>query len=489
MSSKISATPGDARWYLYAVAALTALALAIRIRGIDGGLWVDEIVSIMGSFRTPFPQSLAEFPNDSKHPLYTLLAHLSISIFGEHAWSVRLPALMFGVATVPLLYRVGASIATRAEALAASALLALSYHHAWFSQNARGYTMLAFWSLLTTLMLLRAMREDGTAPWIWYGLAAALGAYTHLTFVFTVVAQAAVVFLGVLGIPPREGKLSWKGPLIGFALAGTATFLMYAPMIGPVVNFFLHRQSNLKGISSPGWALAEGIRIARLGFGGSLGLGIAAIVAACTIGCVGVVSYARQGFRVLFLFVLPPLVTMLGAFSARGTMYPRFFFAFIGFAFLVWMRGAFVSGALVARRAAWPVSVGKAIGAGLATAVVAASALSTPLVWRAPKQDFEGAMRFAESSAAAGEVIATADVTGLIYGPFYHKKWREVRSTAELEAMRSQSVVWLVYTFPRYLMRYDPGLATTVERECRGAHRFPGTVGGGDVLVCRLGGT
>jgi hypothetical protein len=61
-----------------------------------------------------------------------------------------------------------------------------------------------------------------------------------------------------------------------------------------------------------------------------------------------------------------------------------------------------------------------------------------------------------------------------------------VRSVADLAAERSGGRVWLVYTFPRYLAIYDSLLADFVERECREQRVFPGTVGGGDVIVCTL---
>ena len=471
---------------VYTMLVLTIIALLVRIPGLGSGLWVDEIWAVMESIRTPFPQSLAHFPGDNKHPLFTLLAHAAVTIFGEHAWSVRLPALLFGVATVPLLYELGLRVTRRAESLAAAAVLTVSYHHVWFSQNARGYTMLAFFAVLTTLLLVHAMRDGKTSSWIWYGVAAGLGAYTQLTFVFTVVAQALVALLGVLGVPGEERKLDWKEVLLGFGLSAATTILLYAPMLGRVIDFFLHSESNLKGISSPSWALVEGLRVLRQGLGGAFGVGLAVLAIAAVVACVGVISYARQSLRVLLLLLLPGVVTLLGAFAARGTMYPRFFFGLVGFAILLGMRGAFVSGAWLAERAGSSKSMGDRVGFAVASMIVLVSAMSLLLNWRVPKQDFEGAKRFAEASVPPNEVIATTDVTGKIYGPFYHTRWRDVHSDLELGALRSQTPVWLIYTFPRYLMKSDPKLAATVERECRSARVFRGTVGGGDIIVCRL---
>src|SRR5690606_17702552 len=105
-SSRMSSKTSEPRAWLLP-AALTLLALAVRLPGIDGGLWADEIYSALYAFRTPFPESLAEFHGDNKHPFYSLLAHMSLSAFGESPWSLRLPALLFGVATVPMLFVLG----------------------------------------------------------------------------------------------------------------------------------------------------------------------------------------------------------------------------------------------------------------------------------------------------------------------------------------------------------------------------------------------
>ena len=42
--------------------------------------------------------------------------------------------------------------------LAAAGLLTVSYHHVWFSQNARAYTALLFFTLIATTLCLRMCR-------------------------------------------------------------------------------------------------------------------------------------------------------------------------------------------------------------------------------------------------------------------------------------------------------------------------------------------
>ena len=71
-------------------------------------------------------------------------------------------------------------------------MIAFSYYHLWFSQNARGYTGLLFWTLLASWFLVRGMLEN--RPWLWigYAIAAALGVYTHLTMGFVVIGHFVV---------------------------------------------------------------------------------------------------------------------------------------------------------------------------------------------------------------------------------------------------------------------------------------------------------
>ena len=121
-----------------ALIALMILTAALRVIGLDGGLWLDEIFTLVDSVWQPVAQIVTVFPGNNQHTFYSVLAHVSIQAFGEEAWSLRLPALLFGAATPPVLYLFAREFTGRTEALLAGLLLAVSYHHVWFSQNARG---------------------------------------------------------------------------------------------------------------------------------------------------------------------------------------------------------------------------------------------------------------------------------------------------------------------------------------------------------------
>jgi hypothetical protein len=458
---------------------LTIMAAGLRLIEIDKGLWWDEIYFLVTTVRHPLAEIVTVFPGDTQHPLYSILTRLSVLAFGEHAWSLRLPAVVFGVASIPMMYLLGVFVSTRAEALISAALLTVSYHHVWFSQNARGYTALAFWALSSTYFLLRGMRTGRRGPYAAYAVAASLGAYTHLTMMFLVASHGLICAGAALADWKKGlGVAKWRPAAQAFILTGGLTLLLYAPIAMQVRSFFVNRPSTMRAVSTPRWAVWEALRGLTLGLGTEGVLMAAALIVAC-----GAWSYYRQNRLVFMLFALPGACTAIGAVLARGTMYPRFYFFLIGFAVLILVRGLMVVPRWVVGRHP---RLAMALSAGLAAVLLAASAFSLARNYRYPKQDFEGAIQFVDAQRKAGEAVVTAGASTFPLLRYYGKPWESVETVEQLRAILGRGQpVWVVYTFPRYLESWSPPIADTIRSEFTVAGVFPGTVGDGDVFVAK----
>src|SRR5579864_5831665 len=326
----------DGRTPWAVILALMVVAAVLRAIGLNRDLWLDEIYTLIMTVRHPLREILTIFPGDNQHMFYSVLARISVVLFGEHPWTLRLPSLVFGVAAVPALYFLARQVTTRRESLLAALLLTVSYHHVWFSQNARGYSGMLFWTLLCTIYLLRGLSSPKWSNWIFYAVAAALGTYTYLMMVLVVFAHAAICAY-LLFFPSKKESYrvtSWKQPAAGMVLAGMLTVLLYAPVMLQMKHFF-NQPSKMQGVSTPMWALLETLRGLQIGLGSAAALGVAGALFA-----VGLWSYWRESGVVAALFVMPGLATAAGAIAARGTMYPRFYFYFLGFGFLILIRGA-----------------------------------------------------------------------------------------------------------------------------------------------------
>ena len=470
------------------VASLTVLGAALRIIGLNSGLWLDEIMFLVNTVRHPLAQIITVFPSDTQHPLYSILARLSVDLFGEHPWSLRLPAMIFGTLSIPALYMLGVAVTTQAEALIASALLTVSYHHVWFSQNARGYTTLALWALLSTMFLLEGIRTGRRRSYVLYAVAASLGIYTHLTMTF-LVASHGVVCAAKAAVDWKKGLslVKWRRVIEAFLLTAALTMLLYAPILTQVLHFFVRHPSSMVAVSTPRWAALEALRGLSIGLGSVGILALAGLIVFC-----GTWSYYRESRLVFSLFSLPVAFTAIGAFLGRGTMYPRFYFFLVGFAILFVVRGLVVFprwllARLPERSAGANIRLARGFSTALATILIVGSAFSLVHNYRYPKQDFESAIRFVNAERQNGEPVVTAGATTFPIHEYYAEPWESVNSAEQLQAICSQGKpVWAVTTFPRYLEDWRPALAALIREKFEIIRVFPGTVGGGEIYVARF---
>jgi hypothetical protein len=123
----------------------------------------------------------------------------------------------------------------------------------------------------------------------------------------------------------------------------------------------------------------------------------------------------------------------------------------------------------------------------LATGLLAASGISLLRNYRYPKQDFESALHFVDSHKQDGETVATAGATTYPMRNYYGRSWKSIETKGNLEEFcRQGRVVWLVYTFPRYLEAAVPGITDVIRRQFQVVRVFPGTLGDGDLFVARF---
>jgi uncharacterized membrane protein len=111
-----------------------------------------------------------------------------------------------------------------------------------------------FFAVTSSALLLRGLRSANLRYYSAYAFAAALGAYTHLTMVFIVIAHA-LACAWLIGVPRGRGEAwrRWQQPLVGFTLAAVLTLLLYAPMFVDVRQFFTRTPRNV-AVATPGWA-------------------------------------------------------------------------------------------------------------------------------------------------------------------------------------------------------------------------------------------
>lgn len=217
------------------------LAAVPRLINITkSSIWHDEGFSMMLSGRMPLDIWLGS-ARDVHPPLYYLLLHFWMQLFGNSPFSARALSAVLGVITVIIGYKIVQKISTERAARLAGVFLALAPFLIRYSQEARMYGVLGVFLLLGTwLLLLLVERPKNVWLWTGYILAMVAGLYTHY---FAVLVIAAHWLYLVSLEQPRQWKFAqtlWLSP--AWWLANLAIGLIYAPWLPNFIGQFTRGQ-------------------------------------------------------------------------------------------------------------------------------------------------------------------------------------------------------------------------------------------------------
>jgi hypothetical protein len=311
----------------------------------------------------------------------------------------------------------------------------------------------------------------------------------HMTMIF-VVAGHGFVYLALVGRPSMSARLIGAGqldpayrwrPLLSWTFAATLALQSYALALPEFLRSALHEVSLDSEWISPMWVLEESVR--RLADGG---LASVVLVAGLITVAGAVVSLIARNWRAGIVLIVPGALGGATMLALGHNLWPRFFFFCMGFALLLAVRGMmFVPEWLQGVTKAGPRGLAKTVGTAACLTIIGLSAWTLPRAYL-PKQDFSSARRFVDQERQPGDGAIAVGLAGLAYHRYYAPDWPLVGTRADLEAIQRQHQnVWLVYTLPVHVKAWLPDIWDLIEREYEPVRVFPGTLGGGDVTVCR----
>jgi hypothetical protein len=465
---------------------LGLIAFALRLWHLNTDLWFDELLSLLNFVRQPLGEIVTRLPDQNNHILFSVLSHESVRLFGESAWAVRFPSVVFGVMSIGALFLLGRRLLGVREALLACSLMTFSYHHIWFSQNARGYMALLFFSLLATWLWFEALDRNSWKWWIGYAIAITAGMLSHMTMVFVVAAHFVIyALMFVRWVTKRTAGIGFNWmPLVGFVLSSTLTLQFYALALPEFIGVGLHETSLESEWTNPWWVITETLRSLRIGFSG----GVVVTAGALLLG-IGGLTLARRDWQAGVLMVLPPFLAGGSMIMLGHNLWPRFFFFCMGFILLIAIQGAMTLPVLISKLlTSWPALQRLAVPAGgvLALLMILASAATVPRNYTHPKQDYSGARDYVESHRGPDDAVVAVGLAGVAYERYYAPKWSAAQTETELNVVRrGHNQTWLVYTLPVEVKAYRKAVWEIIQSDFEIVKIFPGTLGGGEVVVCK----
>ena len=209
---------------LTAVLGLAAAALVVLRLHSGSALWLDEALSV-NIAKLPLHELPEALRQDGSPPLYYLLLHYWIDVFGSGDIAVRALSTLFSLASLPLAYLAGRRIAGPAAGRAALLALAASPFAVRYATETRMYALLILLALLGLLALLRAEEQPTLPRLAAVSVISGLLALTHYWAFFLLAVAGAL-----LAYRWRRGTESAvAGKQLAALVGGAALFIPWVP--------------------------------------------------------------------------------------------------------------------------------------------------------------------------------------------------------------------------------------------------------------------
>lgn len=178
-------------WLLVLILALGA-GLRIFHLGHES-LWLDEAITISEA-RTNLANIFHSFWIHYNPPLFWLILHYWMQIFGTSEFATRLLSVIFGLGDLLMVYKVGKLIFDRKIGLLATLLMTLSVLHLTYSQEARMYSLLMFLSLVSMYYFCKFFNQKRGKYLYYYFIFSLLTLYCHTLGFLIIIVQNIYYF-------------------------------------------------------------------------------------------------------------------------------------------------------------------------------------------------------------------------------------------------------------------------------------------------------
>ena len=248
----VAPVPADHRPWLDVVLVGLVVAAGIALRFLaSSDLWFDEALSV-NIARLSLGDLEDALKQDGAPPLYYVLLHFWIDVFGTGDTAVRALSGVLSVAALPLAYLAGKRIGGRSVAWWSVLILAVSPYAVRYATESRMYALVMFLVLWGYLALRRAL----DAPTVWrlavVALVTALLVYTQYWSFYIV----AVVGVGLLFAWRRGGAATRHAApriIVAIAIGG----LTLVPWLSTLTYQLQHTGTPWGDPISPWFGLAQ----------------------------------------------------------------------------------------------------------------------------------------------------------------------------------------------------------------------------------------
>ncbi|WP_433827974.1 glycosyltransferase family 39 protein [Actinoplanes sp. CA-015351] len=170
--------------------------------------WRDELATLIAAQRSFSEQLHMEHNLDAVFAVYYAFMHVWTELFGISMLSLRLPSVLAMAVAGGLVARIGQDLYDRKTGLFAGLIFASIPAVTRYGQEIRVYAAVVAFTLLSSWLLLRAVRQPRWTRWIAYAVSVVLVGAGHIFALTVLSAHAAYVLFGFFAERKRP-LLTW----------------------------------------------------------------------------------------------------------------------------------------------------------------------------------------------------------------------------------------------------------------------------------------
>jgi hypothetical protein len=250
--NSIRPSKGDA-FPLIVLVLITVLGIFFRYAFLWKPMGHDETYTFMAFASRGLRYVITDYHLPNNHVFHTVLVNLAYQLFGDSPAAIRLPAFLAGIMLIPATYIVARLFYHTMIALLSASIVASLPILIGYSTVARGYTMLALFTLI--IISLAAFNKDhkNMIGWFLFAIFAAFGLYTLPTMVYPFgMVITWLLISGILNDVSKDYGGHYFHYLIVFSmLVMLAAAILYSPII---VNSGIGSLINNDVVETLSWA-------------------------------------------------------------------------------------------------------------------------------------------------------------------------------------------------------------------------------------------
>lgn len=213
----------------------------MRLSGSTNQQLIEEVfsgeittVETLQNYQKPIPEKdlsdtiNALVGNPEHPPLYPLLTRFWMQIFNAPI-AARYISILFGLMAIPSIYWLCLELfESPVIGAIAMCLMAVSPFHILAAQNTTQYSLLTVTILLSSAILLRALKSDKMTHWLGYAILVATGFYTHLYFCTVALSHGLYVII--------TEKFRFTRRTISYLFSSVGSLILFSPWIYVIVK-------------------------------------------------------------------------------------------------------------------------------------------------------------------------------------------------------------------------------------------------------------